>query len=293
VTPAGQRRPVATSVALILAGPALVALGALILRANGPGAVVVLIQAIGWFGGPALMVIGVARLWSRRRWRLMPSTRAGRAAVSLAGGCSGFFVLFAVFLGLEIGPDERPEFVSNLYLAISLLAAGACAVASGMVAAFGILRRGERSALVIGCAVLGAVVAVFAIGEAIGHEPRPDSDDRPGPAHPVAGNSHTNLAARSAGNGAVEVSFDYAFNEDPEGWTTDSITVTALAGDQQPLDGHTPVVRAISRGTGHMDVVLRFSAAQMAQVQGFSVCFTGPGTPEPNPACAVILYTPD
>ena len=72
-----------------------------------------------------------------------------------------------------------------------------------------------------------------------------------------------------------------------------AITVTALTSAAQRLPGHEPVTRPITRGSGHLDVVVSFTTEQLAQLARFSVCFTGPGTPDPNPACTFLDYDPD
>jgi hypothetical protein len=273
---------------LLVAGAVVVGVY-IVAIAGGEDRLAIMLAVLVWFGGPPLVVIAVASLASRGRWHFLPATAAGRISLWLVGGCFGFFVLFLVFLGLEVGPDETPEFFSNLYLAISGLAAAACAIGSGIVALYAIIRSRERSALVMGCAAFGLVITVFALGELGADEPGGGNGHGP-PTQPAGGNSHSNLSAVPLGDGRVQVSFDYAFNQDPQGWTTDSITVTALTQGQQPLAGAEPVVLPVSHGSDHLDVVFSFTAEQLAQLDGFSVCFTGPGTPDPNPACALVGY---
>lgn len=300
------------AIALIAAFPLLVAFQIILIVLGAPGRTLASVGAVAWFVGPALAVAGVVMLWQRRQWGVAPSTREGRASMWLFVGCVALFLLFWVMLALGAGPDNPETFLSNLYLAIPLMLAGGCAIVGGVLGAYALVARKERSLLVVGILVVGAVVALFTAGEIGGHdEPEstagrratpatsptdpgasrtPTSTTQPSPVATTAPNSHANVTIVDLGPGQVRVSFDYAYNQDRPGTTITAITVTPLNAARAPLPGYEPEVRSISRGSGHMDVTMTFSAERLALVRGFSVCFTG--TNAPDLGCAVKEYVP-
>ena len=105
-------------------------------------------------------------LW--RRVLALPSTRAGWWAVGLAAGFFGFFGVFMVLVAS--GQRGGDTFLDNLWLSGTMLAAGLSAIAGGVTAALAIVRRGERSLLVIAALLLGLLLLVFALGEIGGHD---------------------------------------------------------------------------------------------------------------------------
>ncbi|MBE0609817.1 MAG: hypothetical protein IH609_10580 [Dehalococcoidia bacterium] len=303
------RARTAKAIGLILAFPVLVAYQLALLSLDAPRGLIILFALLAWFVGPVLLVVGVVLLWPRGRWTFLPSTGPGWLALWLLCGFASFFFVFGVVLALQLGPDDPERFFSNLYAAIPLLLAGACAVGAGIVAGYAVFFRHERSLLVVGMLVFGAIVAIFTAGEIGGHEEPGGSNGRrratpaasptavqpspvatSTPAATPAANSHSNLSVEEVAPGEVRVSFDYAYNHDPGGITITATTVSPLAATGKPLPGYEPVVRPINKGSGHMDVTLTFTAEQLAEVRAFSVCFTAPG--EPDLGCAVKEYVP-
>lgn len=309
------RARTAKAIGLILAFPVLVAYQLALLSLDAPKGLIILFALMAWFVGPVLLVVGVVLLWPRGRWTFLPSTGPGWLALWLLCGFAAFFFVFGVVLALQLGPDDPERFFSNLYAAIPLMLAGACAVGAGIVAGYAVFFRHERSLLVVGMLVFGAIVAIFTAGEIGGHEEPGGSDGRRTPTSrpptavtstatagattagatttpqptPMA-NSHSNLSVEQVAPDEVRVSFDYAYNHDPGGVTITAITVSPLGATGKPLPGFEPVVRPISKGSGHMDVTLTFTPEQLAAVQAISVCFTAPG--EPDLGCAVKEYAP-
>ena len=309
---------VAKAIGLILAFPLLVAYQLALVSIDAPRGLIILFALLAWFLGPVLLIVGVVLLWPRGRWNFLPTTAPGWLSLQLLGGFGALFLAFWVAVGLEVGPDSSETFLSNLYLAIPLMLAGACAIGAAIVAVYALFRRHERSLIVVGALVFGAFVVVFTLGEIGGHDEPGGSQGRrtptPRPTTAVTGtttpatatrgtatpgttttpqptpmaNSHSNLSVEEVAPGGVRVSFDYAYNHDPGGATITAITVTALDGNRQPLGGYEPVVRPIGRGSGHMDVTLSLSEEQMAQLGAISVCFTAPG--QPDLGCAVKEY---
>lgn len=89
----------------------------------------------------------------------MPRTTLGRTAVGLL---LGFVIAVAAFFALvEAGQREGETLISNPWLAISGLTAAATAVASGAIAIWAIVRKGERGALVFVAAAVGLLVALW------------------------------------------------------------------------------------------------------------------------------------
>jgi hypothetical protein len=306
---------VAKAIGLILAFPLLVAYQLALASIDAPRGLIILFALLAWFLGPVLLIVGVVLLWPRGRWNFLPGTTPGRLSLWLWVAFVALFVVFWFAVALDLGPDSAETPFSNLYLAIPLMLAGGCAIAGGMVAAYALLVRHERSLLVVGVLVFGVFVALFTAAEIAGHEEpggsarRPTPTSRPPtavpgtatpgtttpgtittPQPPPLANSHSNLSVEQVVPGEVRVSFDYAYNHDPAGATIAAITVSPLGATGAPLPGYEPVVRPISKGSGHMDVTLTFTPEQLESVLAFSVCFTAPG--EPDLGCAVKAYAP-
>jgi hypothetical protein len=68
------------------------------------------------------------------------------------------------------GQEGGDELSDNLWLALAGLGAGLSAVLAGATASVAVVRRGERSVLVFLPLVVGSLVAVFLLGELVGHE---------------------------------------------------------------------------------------------------------------------------
>jgi flagellar biosynthesis protein FliQ len=105
------------------------------------------------------------------RWariRLLPRTRLGFWAVGLLAAFAAFFILL-ISLAAS-GQEGGEEFSDNLWLALPGLAAGLSAVLGGVTAAVAVVRRGERSVLVFLPLIVGIFVAIFLLGELVGHE---------------------------------------------------------------------------------------------------------------------------
>jgi len=102
-------------------------------------------------------------LW--KRVISLPRTRLGWWSL-------GFVAVHALFLTMwfalvDAGLRGGETFFSNLWLAIPLLAMGVSALAAGTVALFGVIRRGERSILMIVSLVYGLLVLLFWLGEVL------------------------------------------------------------------------------------------------------------------------------
>jgi hypothetical protein len=284
-----RRRRIAMTAAMFLAGPALVVLGGILYEHDAPRNVVSILQVAGWLGGPVLMAWAVVILVRQERRTHpemrsrrvgLPSTRPGWISAGLLAGFTGLLVLF---FGIVAVADQRggDTFFSNLYLATPILLAAACGILAGAAAIYAVAFRSERSILTFVALAAGLLVLVFSLGEIGGH----DEQGSKGGA-----NSHSRVSAVEVSATEVRVSFDYSYNLDPPGRTITAITVTALGQDGRPLAGHAPYEMPITRGSGHADPILTFSAGQAAGLAGFTVCFTAPD--EPDLGCARIAYPP-
>ncbi len=277
------------AIGLIAVSALLFALQFLLIAFDASGVLIIPVALAAWFVGPPLLVAGLVMLLPRLRVTASPSTAPGRISLWLLAAFAVLFFLFFVGLLFGLGPDESEHFLDNLYLAIPLSLAGACAVAAGVVAGYALLRRGERSIFVLGSLVFGALVAAFSAAEIGGHEEPRSATPRP-PVTASASRSHSNLVFVNVAPGEVRVSFDYVYAESPQGTPITDVTVSPLGRDRQLLAGYQPVVRPISPGSGHMDVTLSFSREQLTLLDGFSVCFTAPG--KPDLGCAITGYGP-
>ena len=96
---------------------------------------------------------------------LLPVTRLGWWAAGLLTAFAAFLmVLFSLIAAGERGGEG---FFSNLWLALPGLGAGLSGVLAGATAALAIVRRGERSVLVFLVLIVGLIVALFLLGEAV------------------------------------------------------------------------------------------------------------------------------
>jgi hypothetical protein len=94
-----------------------------------------------------------------------PTTMAGSLAIGLEAAFVGCFLLMQLLVALgERGGDT---FFSNIWLSSTALAGGAAAIAGGLSAVFAIVRRRERSILVIAAGLLGGLVLFFLAGEVL------------------------------------------------------------------------------------------------------------------------------
>ena len=98
----------------------------------------------------------------------LPTSRPGHWSLGFLGGAAMAFVV--ANLGVALGQTGGDTFFDNPFLAFAMLTAGACAVASGTLAAFAIATRRDRSAWLFAAAFLGLLVLFFVTGELIGHE---------------------------------------------------------------------------------------------------------------------------
>jgi hypothetical protein len=90
----------------------------------------------------------------------LPTTLAGSVAIGLEAAFIGFYLLLQLLIAF--GPGG-----GNIFMAgIVLLGAGA-AIAGGISAVFAIVRRRERSILVIAAGLLGGLVLLFLVGEVL------------------------------------------------------------------------------------------------------------------------------
>jgi hypothetical protein len=77
-----------------------------------------------------------------------------------------FVALFALLNVLvAAGQTGGDTIFSNLFLSIPALGAGAAALTAGAFAAFAVVRRRERSVLVLAAMIFGLLVLVFVAGE--------------------------------------------------------------------------------------------------------------------------------
>ncbi|MGE0227485.1 MAG: hypothetical protein AB7I38_03945 [Dehalococcoidia bacterium] len=183
-----------------------------------------------------------------------------------------------------VGPEHAEQFFDNSFLAITLLLAAASGISGGGAAAYAILRRAERSLLVILTLAWGLFVLAFTIGELL-------LDENPGRGPAAGGNGHFNMSASNAGPGQVRVSFDYTYQVDPPGVTVTGITITPLNDTGREIDEYDAVRVDVLRGTHHVDLLLDILPEQEQELRAFSVCFTGRG--EPDLGCRTVDYDRD
>jgi hypothetical protein len=115
----------------------------------------------------------VAPLW--RRVLAWPRASLGRWSLGLLGGFAALMCLLPAIISLYGGGEEvrrlsmkaGGKFFSLPLPAFVLLAAAASAVAGGVAALVAIIRKGERSILMIVPIIVGAFVSYFAIGEMV------------------------------------------------------------------------------------------------------------------------------
>ncbi len=202
-----------------------------------------------------------------------------------------FFLLEVPLLSAARASDVKAIKWAWIGVMFATLGVAVLIAVGGMVfALIAIVRRKERSGLLLVPILLGAFVLYFGIGEAFGHE----EPGAPGPGAggtPAGGeaNSHSNASAVEVAPGEVRVSFDYVYAHDPSGARIEAITVRPLGADGRVLPGYAPSSSPITPGSGHMDVVLKFPAEQLGQVTGFSICFSGPGITDMG--CARVGYS--
>lgn len=96
----------------------------------------------------------------------MPRTRFGKATLVLLAAAVALF-LFQLLL-VAAGQRGGDTFSSNLVISIPALLAGACAIAMLVTGLIGIIAARERSVWVVVATMIGLIVAVFVIGEALG-----------------------------------------------------------------------------------------------------------------------------
>jgi hypothetical protein len=93
--------------------------------------------------------------------RLLPRTRLGLSAVRFLIAFAALFVTLSTL----VAAGERGVWLVSL--AIPLFLAGLLAAATAAVA---VVRRGERSVLVFLPLIVGILIAIFLLGELVGHE---------------------------------------------------------------------------------------------------------------------------
>ncbi len=96
---------------------------------------------------------------------LLPVTRLGWWSAGLLTAFAAF--LTALFSVVAAGERGGEGFFSNLWLALPGLGAGLTGVLAGVTAGVAIVRRGERSVLVFLVLIVGLIVALFLLGEAV------------------------------------------------------------------------------------------------------------------------------
>jgi len=195
-----------------------------------------------------------------------------------------FFLLEVPLLGVARASDVKAVEWGWIGVMFATLGGAALITVGGMVlAVIAIVRRKERSGLLLAPILLGAFVLFFAIGEAGG----PDKPASDGPGGGQA-NGHSNTSAVEVAPGEVRVSFNYIYTADPSGARIEAITVRPLTADGTALRGYVAWSSPVGRGSGHMGAVLELTAAELAEVTGFSICFAGSGMVEQG--CAEIGY---
>ncbi len=93
----------------------------------------------------------------------MPHTHLGRISCQLGILSLAFFAAF--FALVASGQRGGDTFFSNPWLASTVLAAGASAVAAATAGLAAVLRQSERALSVLATIGFGVMVLVFAIGE--------------------------------------------------------------------------------------------------------------------------------
>ena len=91
-----------------------------------------------------------------------PSTRAGQWAAGLAGGVVVLFPLLGVLAGANASDWG---WGARLALILAGLAGVATALSAGIVSIVAVVRRGERSIVLLAPILLGAFWAMFVLGE--------------------------------------------------------------------------------------------------------------------------------
>lgn len=97
-----------------------------------------------------------------------PASTPGMWSLGFLGG--GILSFVVANLGITFGQRGGHTFFDNPFLALTMLAAGACLVAAGALAAFAIVARRDRSAWLFATALLGLLVVFFVTSELIGHD---------------------------------------------------------------------------------------------------------------------------
>jgi hypothetical protein len=97
----------------------------------------------------------------RARIHLLPRTRLGFWAVRLLIAFAAFFLTLCAL----VAAGQRGLWLVSLVIPLFL-----SGLLAGATAAVAIVRRGERSVLVLLPLVVGIVIAFFALGELIGHK---------------------------------------------------------------------------------------------------------------------------
>ena len=96
----------------------------------------------------------------------LPRTRFGWSSIVLA---AAFFVFFWLFWLQRNAPRDRSTFFSDPINALLLISAVASAITGGVTAVAAIIRKRERSFLLLPTLLLGIFVLFFTVGELIGH----------------------------------------------------------------------------------------------------------------------------
>ncbi len=93
----------------------------------------------------------------------MPHTHLGRISCRLGILSLTFFAAF--FALVAAGQRGGDTFFSNPWLASTMLAAGASAIAAAAAGLAAVIRQSERALSVVATIAFGAVVLAFALGE--------------------------------------------------------------------------------------------------------------------------------
>ena len=95
----------------------------------------------------------------------IPSTVPGKWSIRLI---FTFIVLFSLFQVLvAAGQRGGAAFFSNLLLAVPMVIAGICGVASFVTGLIGVIAKGERAILVYIAMAIGLCILLFILGEII------------------------------------------------------------------------------------------------------------------------------